>query len=260
MKHFLAPLVIAALATPLTAQTIDVNQPSDVSFMATFSQPDLAQSFIPTVSNCSGGGIFTRAGIGSPENVTLSLWDALPTAGGTQLATATVPGTPGTWVDAFWPAVSVTPGTTYYLLFTSDLLTMGINGDTGNPYADGQVYANAGYGSFPTFDYTFRTYYDRGPSLTVTGTCPTISMSVTGARPFGAVAFLTGPNNAAFTLAGGLCAGTVLDVSPPTLRTIQGADAGGSISLTLTVPAGACGLFLQVVEIGTCGPSNVVAL
>jgi hypothetical protein len=35
---------------------------------------------------------------------------------------------------------------------------LGISGDTRNPYAFGQVYANPGYGSFSGFDYTFRTY------------------------------------------------------------------------------------------------------
>lgn len=263
MKHLLAPLALAALAAPLSAQTIDVNQPNDFAYMAAFSQGDLAQSFIPNVANCSGAGIFARAGIGSPEDITIALYDALPTAGGTQLATGTSPGTPGTWVDVFWSAVPVTPGTTYYLVFTSNFNTMGISGDTANPYLGGQVYANPGYGSFPTFDYTFRTYYGNlGPTLTVTGTCPSLTFNVSNATPFGAVALLTGPNAASVVVGGtGPCAGTTLGVSPPNIRGIFGADAGGSLSLTLTLPAGACGtLFLQAVDVGACAPSNVEAL
>lgn len=33
-------------------------------------------------------------------------------------------------------------------------------GDTSNPYTSGQVYANAGFVPFNTFDYAFRTYAD----------------------------------------------------------------------------------------------------
>jgi len=263
MKTLLAPLVVAALAAPLSAQTIDVNQPSATVYMAGFGQPDLAQSFIPNVANCSGAGIFTQPGIGTTEDITIELWDALPTAGGTQLATGTTTGSPGTWVDVFWSAVPVTPGTTYYLLFSSNFSTMGIAGDTLNPYLGGQVYANAGYGSFPSYDYTFRTYYGNlGPTLTVTGTCPSYTFAVSNATPFGAIALLTGPTAGSIVVGGtGPCAGTTLGVTPPTIRGIFGADASGGLSLTLTLPAGACGtMFLQAVDVGACAPSNVEAL
>jgi hypothetical protein len=263
MKHLLAPLALAALTAPLAAQTIDVNQPSATVYMAGFGQPDLAQSFIPNVANCSGAGIYSQPGIGSPEDITIELWDALPNAGGNLLASGTTAGTPGTWVDVFWSAVPVTAGNTYYLVFTSNFNSMGIAGDTANPYAGGQVYANAGFGSFPTYDYTFRTYYGNlGPTLTVTGTCPSYTFNVSNATPFGAVALLTGPNAASVVVGGtGPCAGTTLGVSPPNIRGIFGADASGSLSLTLTLPAGACGtLFLQAVDVGACAPSNVEAL
>ena len=79
-------------------------------------------------------------------------------ADGSMLASGSGLGTAGNWVDVFWSPVSVVPDTTLYLVFTSAEDTLVIAGDTSNPYSRGQVYANTGYGSFPTFDYTFRTY------------------------------------------------------------------------------------------------------
>jgi len=75
------------------------------------------------------------------------------------LTDASATGTAGNWVDVFWTAVPIPPATTYYLVFTGNT-SLGISGDTGNPYPDGNVFANPGYGPFPNYDYTFRTYYD----------------------------------------------------------------------------------------------------
>lgn len=259
MKQLLAPLVIAALATPLAAQTIDVNQPSDTTCMAGFGQVDLAQSFIPTTNNCSGAGIFMRAATGSAETLTISLYSGGLPGTGTLIASGTGLASPGAYFDVFWPAVTVIPGNTYYLDF-SPTASMCFAGDTANPYAGGNVFANSGYGAFLTFDYTFRTYFNSGPVLTLNGVCPSLGIDVRGATPFGSVAFLTGPVNASFVVGGGPCAGITLGVSPPTLQTIQTADVNGLVSMFVTLPPGACGLYLQTVDISTCAPSNVVQL
>jgi len=261
MKHFLAPLVVAALATPLAAQTIDVDQPSNNTCMAGFGQVDLAQSFVPTASDCSGAGVFMSASIGSPETLTLSLYEGgLPGQGGTMIASGTGLASPGAYLDVFWSPVAVTPGNTYYLDL-SVTASMCYAGDTTNPYGSGQVYANAGYTPFPSFDYTFRTYTGGGLTLAVTGACPSVTFTVSGATPFGGIALLTGTSASSFTVAGGPCAGITLGVSPPTLRTVLGADASGGLSLSLTLPAGACGtMFLQAVDVSSCSPSNVEAL
>lgn len=155
----LAVVGICSLALSASAQIIDQNQPSGPVYMAAFSQGDLAQSFKQTNNNIVGAGILLQASVGSSDNVTISLWTLLPNQGGAvMLASASATGTQGQWVDVFWPMVSITPGTTYYLVFTGNQ-TLGIAGDTNNPYPNGQVYANSGFGSFPTFDYAFRTYY-----------------------------------------------------------------------------------------------------
>jgi hypothetical protein len=155
-------LVLAAcsIAVSASAQLIDQNQPSGPTYMAGFSQGDLAQSFMQTNANIVGAGILLQAGIGASDNVTISLWNLLPNQGGAvMLASASATGTAGEWVDVFWGFVPITPATTYYLVFTGNQ-TLGIAGDTANPYPFGQVYANPPYQSWPGFDYAFRTYYD----------------------------------------------------------------------------------------------------
>ena len=150
-------VILMALPTVSAAYQIDQNQPSGPVYMAGFGQSGLAQSFMQTNGNISGAGILLQAGVGGSDTVTIQLWDALPNQSGTMLAQASATGTAGQWVDMFWATVAITPMTTYYLVFTGNT-SLGIAGDTGNPYPYGQVFANAGYGSFPSFDYAFRTY------------------------------------------------------------------------------------------------------
>ncbi|QQX76674.1 MULTISPECIES: T9SS type A sorting domain-containing protein [Aequorivita] len=137
---------------------LEINQDVQDTCMANISQTGLAQSYIPLESEAAGAGIKFTA-VSSGLDVELSLWDGLPNAGGTMLASG-ITQTDGTeWADVFWdPVVSVTVGTTYYIVIDGDITLPCIAGSTNNPYPDGNVYANAGYNPFPTFDYTFRTY------------------------------------------------------------------------------------------------------
>ncbi len=143
---------------PLSIE-IDQNQPSGTTYMAHFNQTDLAQSFMQSYDNIAGAGILLQTGIGTTDNVTIQLWDALPNAGGTMLTEAAATGTAGSWVDVYWSAVPITPMTTYYLVFVGNT-TLGIAGDLNDPYPNGNVFANPGYTPFTGFDYAFRTYYD----------------------------------------------------------------------------------------------------
>lgn len=131
--------------------------------MAIFNQTDLAQSFIPSLPFSCGATIELSSGIGSPGAVTIELWDALPNAGGNLLATGTDPAAvPGGFAVVNWANVAVTPGNTYFLVFTADAAGQGmcIAGDTANPYPFGNVFANPGYNPFPGFDYTFESFGD----------------------------------------------------------------------------------------------------
>ena len=141
----------------LAQEEIDQNQPDASVYMAGFSQTDLAQSFMQAGDNISGVDIFLQPDIGSTDTVIISLWDALPNAGGTLLTQGSTQGTAGTWAEVDWAPFSITPETTYYLVFTGNT-SLGIAGSVNNPYPRGQVYANPGFGSFPSFDYAFRTW------------------------------------------------------------------------------------------------------
>jgi len=159
----LALLVTAGVAQVAVADFIDQNQTDGSVYMAAFSQTDLAQSFQQSANNISGAGILLQADVGTTDTVTISLWTTLPNGGGTMLASASASGTAGEWVDVFWDTVSISAGTTYFLDFSGNS-TLGIAGSLSNPYAGGQVFANAGYGPFPDFDYAFRTYYKDVPA------------------------------------------------------------------------------------------------
>lgn len=162
-KRLKTSLIAASLLSAAAANAaivIDQSDNTNNAFMAAFSQTDLAQSFIQSATNITGAGIFLRSGVGSSDNVTISLWTALPNvAGATQLATGSVVGTQGSWADVSWAPVTLTAATQYFLVFSGNR-TLGIAGDVSNTYAFGNVFANGGYGSFGGYDYTFRTYSD----------------------------------------------------------------------------------------------------
>ncbi len=162
-KLLLCALIAVGVALPAHANLIDQNQPSGPVYMAAFDQTGLAQSFQQTNTNISGAGILLQANVGGTDNVVIELWNALPNAGGMLMATGNATGTQGQWVDVYWDPVSVDQGSTYYLVFTGNM-TLGIAGDTSNPYPFGHVFANPGYQPFPDFDYAFRTYYSEDPT------------------------------------------------------------------------------------------------
>jgi len=145
---------------------IDQNQPSNPDFLADFLQYDLAQSFQQTNGNISGAGIYVLPNVGTTDTVTISLWDALPNQGGSNMLTsASGTATADAFFDVFWTPVAITPGLTYFLEFTSADGMLGIAGDGfNNPYAQGEAYAQfdvfSSFDSFPEADYAFRTYFD----------------------------------------------------------------------------------------------------
>jgi hypothetical protein len=138
---------------------VDQEQTLEPLYMAGFAQTDLAQSFMQAADNINGADVKLE-GVGSgPGDITIDLYDALPNQGGNLIASGTDFGVnPDEWAEVRWAVESITPETTYFLVFTSTNNSLGLTGDTSNPYPRGHVYANAGYQPFPNFDYTFRTY------------------------------------------------------------------------------------------------------
>ena len=105
-----------------------------------------------------------------------------------------------------------------------------------------------------------------GITLTADGTCPgggPIEVSWSGATPNGQVALLFALSQGSFVIPpGNPCAGTQLGLSGNQLQVgFQGsAGADGSRTVDSNAGAGACGGFLQLLDISTCGLSNVVQI
>jgi hypothetical protein len=95
-----------------------------------------------------------------------------------------------------------------------------------------------------------------GLALAIGGNCPgSATVTITNATPGGMVALVYGPAGS-FTVPGGPCGGLLLDVSSPTLAGVFAADSSGVVTLSRTLPPGACGLTLQAVDASTCQVSN----
>jgi len=127
--------------------------------MASFTQMDLAQSFIPAQNVICGAGLYSLSGGAGPADITISLYDNLPNAGGNLLASGTDYGVAtGGNASVAWPSTPVVIGNTYYLVFTSSDGSWMIDGSTSDPYPFGNLFANTGYVPFPTYDFPFETF------------------------------------------------------------------------------------------------------
>jgi len=264
MKHLLLPVLIAAgaAAAAPAQQCLDQNAPTNNACMAGFGSVDLAQSFKQAAPNINGAGIFMHAGVGAPETLTISLWDRLPNAGGALLASGSGTAVPGAWFNVSWNCVTIAPGATYYLLF-STTASMCYDGDVNNGYPHGNLFANPGFVSFPTFDYTFRTYNccgGGGPSLTKLGSCPgPMRLDLANCTPNGPVAIFFGAAGS-FTKNGPPCNGLVLGIQNPVLAGVLNVNASGGASYPVNLPASACGRTVQAVDALTCTPTNPLVL
>lgn len=162
MKSIRSLVAAALFATALPALAVIPNVTDQESsernnMIATFGQSGLAQSFKQLADNISGAGIYILGSPGESDVVTIELWSKLPNQGGSLLAGGSALGLGPGWVDVFWTPVTVTPGDTYFLVFSGPS-ALGLAGSTLNPYPNGQTFATSGYAGFPNFDYTFRTF------------------------------------------------------------------------------------------------------
>ena len=229
----------------LSAQVIDANQTGTTLYMAQFAQGDLAQSFVPTMPTCSGGGIFTSP-YGTGGTFTCELWTGLPNAGGTMLATGSASASPSSYTDAMWPAVPVTIGTTYYMVYYCSDSSMGIMGDY-DLYPGGNVFANPGFGAWPQYDYTFRTWSGGGSvfALAVSGAPGGLmTFDVSGATANGPVAYLYAYGLGSFAVNNPFTSNIVttgLSSNGFTVAAVVTADGSGNYSFSTGVPARAAG-------------------
>ncbi|MFZ5505763.1 MAG: PEP-CTERM sorting domain-containing protein [Pseudomonadota bacterium] len=162
MKSMRSLFAATLFATALPALAVIPNVTDQESsernnLIATFGQSGLAQSFKQLADNVSGAGFYLFSSPDESDVVTIELWSKLPNQGGSLLAGGTASGVSAGWVDVFWTPVTVTPGATYFLVFSGPS-ALGLAGSTLNPYPDGQTFASSGYVGFPNFDYAFRTF------------------------------------------------------------------------------------------------------
>jgi len=162
----LVVVVLPALA--FANAIVDQNQPTTgESFTIEGGILGLAQSFQTTEDNIAGiGGVLIRPATPISGDIVLSLFDALPTAGGTALFSATIPvtftgaGAGGmNSVERTFAPIATTPGTTYFMVLqTAEPFTFAAA--QGNPYAQGQAYTlSAGASTaVANFDLRFRTF------------------------------------------------------------------------------------------------------
>ncbi|MEP3244546.1 MAG: hypothetical protein ABJN40_15520 [Sneathiella sp.] len=145
-------LSIVALSNISKAATvIDIEQSDFTHTISDNTGSTLAQSFQASANNIAGAGVFVGAGTGT---ISISLFDALPSQGGAQLATGTASLSFG-WVDAFWSPVQLTPSIDYFLVFEGQSEFL-LRGQANDPYQGGRAFGDAAV--FPDFDYAFRTY------------------------------------------------------------------------------------------------------
>lgn len=101
------------------------------------------------------------------------------------------------------------------------------------------------------------------PRLQIEGDCPgQLTLTATNMAPSSNVGFVYALATGSFTIPSGVCGGTVLGLAAPvTLGGTTSADANGEATITVNVPAQACGLVhVQALDTTNCEPTNVVQL
>lgn len=165
----------APVAQQVQAQLVDQSQTVVTLFNASANR--IGQTFKPAENNVMGAGAFVR---NSSNDVFTALLSAQLWAGGianapgaTLIASGTQSytlfGGASAWVDVYWNAVSVTPGTSYFLDFGSSNARSRFGytccAKPQLAYPDGDMYrgnspsAGAVYNSAAEADLAFREFY-----------------------------------------------------------------------------------------------------
>jgi len=105
--------------------------------------------------------------------------------------------------------------------------------------------------------------HDSPMSLSILGSCPSFQFQIDHATRLDRVALLRAGGLGNFVVPTGKpCAGTLLSLSSGvSLAKMLTTNAAGSATLSVNVPAGACGtVFLQALDISTCRVSTAMVL
>ena len=96
------------------------------------------------------------------------------------------------------------------------------------------------------------------PALVISGSCPgTANVDVSGLTPYGNFAVLTASAPGTAPVTAGSCSGAMTDLDAFTFRGLFSADAVGAASLTPNLNSGACGLYVQMLDVSSCALTNV---
>lgn len=99
-----------------------------------------------------------------------------------------------------------------------------------------------------------------GFTLLKTGACPgPVTLTTAGGTPGGIVVVAYGLAGS-YTKPSGVCAGTTVAISQPTIGAVLAANGTGAASLSVTAKAAWCGLTVQAVDVATCTASNAIVL
>ena len=140
-------LLLGTIAAPMSAQVVDQsNYGAGSAFGSTNSWQ--GQTFRPAANTSAGAGfqVFNWSGGDFAGTMEIQLWSALAsTPGATMLASGTtsfsILAGQSSMIDAFWAAVSVTPGSQYFIAFNANTTAL-VSQYTGDSYGSGQGYYN----------------------------------------------------------------------------------------------------------------------
>lgn len=99
------------------------------------------------------------------------------------------------------------------------------------------------------------------PEVAISGTCPgELTLELSGATPSGPVLMAYSESQGQTIVSSGQCGDVEIDLESPQFLARFLADSEGDRSLVRMAPAGACGLYLQVVDQVTCGVGSVTQI
>jgi len=161
-----------------------------------------------------------------------------------------------TWEDAS----DILPGIGNYQRLSADFIDFDLDGDL-------DLYLTGADGSGPFgFGQAANQFWENkrvGLQLGIDGDCtaPGVeTISISAATPNTTLAILASETPGGEIVAGGPCAGTVVDLEDLTVITTITADANGNATLAPEIPASFCNFYLQAVESGSCEVSNLVPI